>query len=446
MFFSQSLGLFVDLYELLMAQIYVEREYLGNATFSLFIRKRPKKRPFFIACGLDPFLNALEKFRFSEEDLEYLESLKIFKPKFLDYLKNFRFKGEIRALPEGTIFFENEPICEVTAELPVAQLLETLILNTFHIEILSVSKAVLSILHAGDIPCIDFSARRTHGIDASLHVARASYIAGFKATSNVLAGKLFGIPVTGTMAHSFVEIFSDEETAFKTYAETYPNNTILLIDTYNTLEGARKVVKLKDYFKEKGIKLKGVRIDSGDLEKLSIEVRKILNKGNLKNIGIFLSSGIDEKIILRLKEKEIPVDGFGIGTKLGVSVDQPYLDIAYKLVEYEGKPKAKLSPGKKFYPGAKDLYRIYKNAQPEYDWLCLKGEKPPVEKENAKSLLILVYKGTQKLYTEDLNKIRNRLKHQLNEILPKLNYSPKAYKKFKIKISSKLKQLLKQIV
>ena len=260
-----------------MAQVYLEKELTKPATFSLFIRKRSKKRPFFLACGTDSFLTLLKHFKFSESDLEYLDSLKIFRKEFLDYLKNFEFKGEIRGLKEGTIFFENEPICEVTAELPIAQLLETFIVNIFHLEILIASKAVLCVIASKEVPCIDFSARRTHGICASLHVAKASYIAGFNATSNMLAGKLFNIPVAGTMAHSFIEIFPKEEDAFRAFIETYPERAILLVDTYDTLKAVKKVVELNKEYLQKGIKIKGVRIDSGDLKEISKKVREILN-------------------------------------------------------------------------------------------------------------------------------------------------------------------------
>ncbi len=440
------LGLFTDLYELLMAQVYLERGLTEEATFSLFIRKRSKKRPFFLACGTDTFLTLLKYFKFSEEDFEYLDSLKLFKKEFLDFLKNFEFEGEIRGLKEGTIFFENEPICEVTAPLPVAQLLETFIINIFHIETLVGTKALLSVMTAKGIPCVDFAARRTHGIAASLHVAKASYIAGFGATSNVLAGRLFKIPVTGTMAHSFVEAFPSEEEAFKAFAETYPQRTILLIDTYNTLEAARKVVRLNKEFLNKGIKIRGVRIDSGNLEELSRKVREILDKGGLKDVGIFLSGGIDEHKIKSCVEKEVPVSGFGVGTLFGVSADEPFLDITYKLVEYNGKPRAKLSPGKKFYPGRKEVYRILESCRPVEDWICLAGTLPRSKKGEPKLLTHLLWKGKERTYREDLEEVRKRAREELKAFSSLVKPCKKGFKtNYSVKISNILKRLLKDI-
>ena len=441
-----SLGLFTDLYEFFMAQIYLERGFTENATFSLFIRKRSKKRPFFLACGTDTFLTLLKYFKFSEEDLEYLDSLKLFKKEFLDFLKNFEFEGEIRGLKEGTIFFENEPICEVTAPLPVAQLLETFIINIFHIETLVGTKALLSVIAAQGIPCVDFSARRTHGIAASLHVAKASYIAGFTATSNVLAGKLFNIPVTGTMAHSFIEAFPSEEEAFKAFAETYPERTILLIDTYDTLNAAKKVVKLNKEFLDKGIRLKGVRIDSGDLAELSKKVREILDKGGLEEVGIFLSGGIDEYKIKYYLEKGIPVSGFGVGTLMGVSADEPFLDITYKLVEYNGKPRAKLSPGKKFYPGRKEVYRIFDGNKPVEDWICLAGTLPRSKKGEPLLLTHLLWKGKERVYSESLDEIRKRVREETKAFSSLVKPCKRGFKtNYSVKISATLKKLLKNI-
>jgi nicotinate phosphoribosyltransferase len=299
---------------------------------------------------------------------------------------------------------------------------------------------------AEGIPCVDFSARRTHGITASLHVAKASYIAGFGATSNVLAGKLFKIPVTGTMAHSFIEAFPSEEEAFKAFAETYPQRTILLIDTYNTLEAAKKVVRLKEEFLEKGIKIRGVRIDSGDLEELAKKVRKILDEGGLQEVGIFLSGGIDEHKIKSYVEKGVPVSGLGVGTLLGVSADEPFLDITYKLVEYNGKPKAKLSPGKKFYPGRKEVYRVLDRCLPVEDWICLAGTMPRSKKGEPHLLTHLLWKGKQRIYCESLEEVRKRAKEELKAFSSLLKPCKKGWKiSYPVKISTTLKKLLKSI-
>lgn len=436
MIFNSSVGLFLDLYELTMAQVYYEKELFGKAVFSLFIRNRPKNRPFFLFAGLDPFLKLLKNFKFEDEDLEYLESLKIFKPSFLDYLKTFSFKGFIRALPEGTIFFENEPVCEVESDLISAQIIETLAINTLHIETLIATKALLCVLSAKGIPLFDFSARRTHGIDSSLHVARASYIAGFSGTSNVLAGKLWGIPVVGTMAHSFVEVFPSEEEAFKAFAKTYKDRTILLIDTYDTIKAAKKIVSLKDFFKENNISIKGVRIDSGSLSYLSKKVRKILDKGSLKDVQIFLSGSLDEKEIKKLLKKKTPVSGFGVGTKMGVSEDAPYFEMGYKLVEYEGKPRFKLSPKKELLPGAKSIYRVWdENDKFLFDLIALKEEDVNLSSyPKSANLLIPVYEEDKILYHESLEIIRERVKCEL-----KRNY------KKRIKFSKNLKALFRRL-
>lgn len=436
MLFNFSTGLFLDLYELTMAQVYFERELFGKAVFSLFIRHRPRNRPFFLFAGLDPFLKLLKNFKFKDEDLEYLESLKLFKSSFLDYLKNFSFKGFIRAIPEGTIFFENEPICEVESDLISAQIIETLIINTLHIETLIATKALLCVMEAKGIPLYDFSARRTHGICSSLHVARASYIAGFSGTSNVLAGKLWRIPVVGTMAHSFVEVFPSEEDAFKAFSQTYPDKAILLIDTYDTLKAAQKIVNLKSFFEKNKISLKGVRIDSGDLVELSKKVRKILDKGSLKDVQIFLSGSLDEKEIKKLLKRNASVSGFGVGTKMGVSEDAPFFEMGYKLVEYEGKPCFKLSPKKELLPGAKSLYRVWDEKDKFlFDLIALRDE--PVEFSSYpkyENLLKPVYEGEKILYTETLDLIRERVKNELK----------RGYKK-RVKISKNIKNLFKKL-
>ncbi|HEA84050.1 MAG TPA: nicotinate phosphoribosyltransferase [Thermodesulfobacterium geofontis] len=436
MFPLSSLGLFLDLYELTMAQVYFEKDLFGKATFSLSIRTRPKNRPFFLFAGLEPFLKLLKHFKFEDEDLDFLESLKIFKKPFLDYLKNFSFKGTIRAIPEGTIFFEEEPVCEVESDLISAQIIETLIINTLHIETLIATKALLCVIAAKGIPLFDFSARRTHGISSSLHVARASYVAGFSGTSNVLAGKLWNIPVVGTMAHSFVEVFPSEEKAFKAFSQTYPDRAILLIDTYDTIKASQKIVALKDFFKKNKISIKGVRIDSGDLAELSKRVRKILNNGSFKDTQIFLSGSLDEKEIKNLLKKKTPVSGFGVGTKMGVSEDSPYFEMGYKLVEYEGKPCFKLSPKKEILPGAKDFYRVWdKDDKFLFDLITLKGE--PVDLSSypkSQKLLNPVYQDGKILYHESLEVIRARVKKEVE----------RDYKK-RIKISQKIRNLFKQL-
>jgi len=372
-------ALLTDLYELTMSQVYVEREMFAPATFSLFVRKLPPKRSFLLAAGLGPLLEALQSLKFSEEDLAYLESLKLFKSTFLDYLRKFRFTGEVWAIPEGTVVFENEPLVEITAPLPEAQIVETLVINVINIETLVASKAARCVLAAEGRPCVDFGARRTQGLEASLHAARATYIAGFTATSNVLAGKIFGLPVIGTMAHSYVESFPSEEEAFLAFAENFPENAVFLIDTYDTLRGAEKAAQVARKLAEKGIRVRGVRLDSGNFMELARKVRKILDEAGFPEIKIFASGGLDEEKITEIVTSGAPVDAFGVGTRIGVSADAPYLDMAYKLVEYDGRPCLKLSEGKVTYPGRKQVFRRLEASGFFKDELGLREETLPGE-------------------------------------------------------------------
>ncbi len=352
-------GLATDLYELTMAASYFKEGKNGIATFSLHIRDYPPNRAYFVAAGLESFLNILENFRFDDDSLDYLKSLGKFDEEFLNFLKGFSFSGTIRALPEGTVFFAQEPIVEVTAPLIEGQLLETIVMNTFHIETLIASKAARCVEAASGRALVDFSLRRTHGIDAGVKVARSSYMTGFLGTSNVLAGKLYGIPVFGTMAHSYITSFNREIDAFLAYAREFPDNTVLLLDTYDTLKAAEKAVQVAKFLEEKGYRLRGVRLDSGDLVELSRKVKQILTDNGCGYVSIMASGSLDEYMLLELINSGAHIDAVGVGTKMGVSADAPYLDMAYKLVEYEGKPILKLSPGKRTWVGRKQVYRHY---------------------------------------------------------------------------------------
>jgi len=357
------LGLCTDLYELTMAQSYLYEGKTGTAVFSLFVRKLPEKRNFLISAGLETLIERIKKFKFGDEEIKYLKSLGIFKDDFLDYLKNFEFSGNIYAIPEGRIVFQNEPLIQVEAPIPEAQILETMVINTIQFETMIASKAIRSYLVAKGKKLVDFGFRRAHGLEAGILAARASYIAGFDGTSNVEAGREFGIPVVGTMAHSYVMIFTREEDSFKAFARLYPKNAIFLIDTYDTIEATKKVVKLA----KEGVPVVGVRIDSGDIVELSKEVRRILDENGLKDVKIVVSGGVDEYKIKEWFDRGAPIDAFGVGTKFITSADAPYFDIAYKLVEYEGKPKYKLSPGKKTFPYKRQVYRYYENGKMSYD-------------------------------------------------------------------------------
>lgn len=353
----RRLELLTDLYELTMAASYFENQMADPATFSLFIRKYPPSRAYFVAAGLEDVLDYVADFHFSERDLAYLDSTGTFSDDFLHYLKNMRFTGSIRALAEGEIFFRDEPILEVTAPVIEAQVLETFVINTMNLQSMIATKAARCVHAAAGRRLVDFSLRRTHGIDAGLKVARSSYIGGFVATSNVLAGKLYGIPIAGTMAHSYISAFGDESEAFRAFARSFPHKTVLLVDTYDTLAGAQKAAVIGQEMAKDGGKLLGVRLDSGDMTQLSQEVRKILDEAGLHETEIFASSSFDEYKIARLINDGAKIDAFGVGTKMGVSADAPYFDIVYKLVQYGDRPIMKRSTGKVNLAGKKQVFR-----------------------------------------------------------------------------------------
>jgi nicotinate phosphoribosyltransferase len=351
--------LLTDLYQLNMIQAYLEHGESKTAVFEFFIRKLPDRRGFLVAAGLKQVLDFLERLRFSAEDIEWLASTGRFGARLLDYLANFRFSGDVHAMLEGTVFFPNEPILRVTAPMPEAQLVETRLINILHFQSLIATKAARMVLLAPNKLLVDFGLRRAHGADAGLMAARASYIAGFAGTATVLAEKEFGIPIYGTMAHSFVQAFDNETAAFENFARARPQNLVLLIDTYDTEAAARKVVALAPRLKTAGITIRGVRLDSADLVALSKSVRCILDDGGLADVTIFASGGIEEEVLAAFAREQAPIDGIGIGTSLTTSSDAPALDCAYKLQEYAGLPRRKRSAGKATWPGRKQVWRRY---------------------------------------------------------------------------------------
>jgi nicotinate phosphoribosyltransferase len=348
-------ALFTDLYELTMLRAYFERGMTDEAVFSLFVRTLPPRRNYLIACGLSDLLADIEALRFTDRDLTFLSSLGKFPTSFLEWLQAFRFTGEVHAVPEGTPIFANEPILEVIAPIAEAQLIETLVLNQIGFQTNLASKAVRVVHAARGRPVVDFGGRRAHGIDAAVKGARAFYVAGISATSNVLAGMVYGIPVAGTVAHSFIEAFPGEMEAFRVFAEIYPE-TILLVDTYDTLAGVRKVAALARSLAP-SFRVQGVRLDSGDLLELSRGARGILDGAGLSHVKVFASGGLDESEIDRLVADGAPIDAFGVGTELSVAADAPALDIAYKLTESGGMGRMKLSTGKRTLPGRKQIFR-----------------------------------------------------------------------------------------
>ena len=349
--------LFTDLYELTMAASYFAHGVSDTATFSLFIRDVYATRNYFVAAGLEQVLDELAAFQFSDPDISYLQSTGRFSEHFLDRLVQLRFTGNVYAMPEGTVFFANEPVMEVTAPIVEAQLIETFVLNTVGFQTMIASKAARCFHTADGRPLIDFSMRRTQGQDAGIKVARSTFIAGFAATSNVLAGKIYGIPISGTMAHSYVSAFDDERDAFFAYADTFPDHSIFLIDTYDSVKGARHAAAVAKEMKKKGHALLGVRLDSGDMVSLSQKVRKILDDAGLYDVEIFASSGFDEFKIAKIISEGAAIDAFGVGTKVGVCADAPFVDVVYKMVRFKGRDVRKLSPGKVTLAGEKQVFR-----------------------------------------------------------------------------------------
>ena len=351
-------GLFTDLYELTMAQAYFRQRMFTPATFSLFVRSYPPNRGYFVSAGLEDVLDYLTSLSFGDRAVEYLRSTGIFGDDFLEYLRGVSFTGSVRAFPEGGLFFADEPVVEVTAPIIEAQLVETYIINQVNLQSMLATKAARCVWAAQGRGIADFASRRTQGTDAAVKMARASYIAGFQSTSNVLAASEYGIPPAGTMAHSFISSFPSEIEAFRAYAEAFPSRTVLLLDTYDTVGGAWNAVKIAKEMEARGDRMVGVRLDSGDFDQLSRQVRGVLDSAGLRYVNILASGGLDEYELDSLVQAGAPIDQFGVGTKAGVSADAPWSDMAYKLVCFDQRPVMKLSTGKVSLPGAKQVFRV----------------------------------------------------------------------------------------
>lgn len=408
-----SSPLLTDLYQLNMMQAYLDHAETKTAVFEFFVRKLPPRRSFLIAAGLEQTLRFLENLRFSREEIEWLAGTRRFDKSLLDQLSDFQFTGDVHALPEGRVFFANEPILRITAPMPQAQLVETRVINLLHFQTLIASKAARMVLAAPDKLLVDFGLRRAHGAEAGLLAARASYIAGFAGTATVLAEREFGIPTFGTMAHSFVEAYETETSAFESFAHSRPANLTLLIDTYDTEAAARKIVALAPRLAAKGIKIAAVRLDSGDLISLARSVRRILDDSGLSHVSIFASGGLDEDNIAEIIRVRAPIDGFGIGTSLTTSSDAPALDCAYKLQEYAGTPRRKRSSGKATWPGRKQVWRQYgQDGRMVGDTLSTETDSHPGEQ-----LIEQVMKDGRRLQPEPtLAAIRARAKYDLGRL------------------------------
>jgi nicotinate phosphoribosyltransferase len=379
---TRDAALFTDLYELTMAASYFREGMHDPATFSLFVRKLPKNRSFLIATGLEDVLGYLQSFRFSDDALAHLAGTRRFDDRFLGFLADLRFTGDVRAVPEGTVVFPDEPLLEITAPIIEAQLVETAVMNACHFQTVLTTKAARSVIAGRGRAIVEFGLRRTPGVDAGMKAARCTFLAGATMSSNVLAERSYGIPATGTMAHSYVVAFPREIDAFRAFARAFPENTTLLIDTYDTVTGAHKAVQVGKEMEARGHRLAGVRLDSGDILILSQEVRRILDGAGLGYVRIFVSGGLDEHVIDELLTAGAPIDAFGVGTRMDVSADAPYLDMAYKLVRYAGRNVLKFSTGKETWTGEKQVYRTRgANGRFASDRLALREENPPAGAE-----------------------------------------------------------------
>ena len=436
---SMDAALSTDLYELTMAAAYFENKEHAEATFELFVRNLPRNRSYLVAAGLEQAVNYLRTLRFKKEHINYLRKQRAFKdisPGFFKYLAKMRFKGELWALPEGTVLFANEPILRVTAPIIEAQLVETYLLSTINFQTLIATKASRVVQSARGRDIVEFGGRRAHGPEAALLAARASFIGGCIGTSNVLAGYLFGIPIYGTMAHSFVMNYESEEEAFERFCKTFPSNPALLLDTYDTIKGARKAVAVKP-------PPTLVRLDSGDRYELSIQVRKILDEAKLKDTRIFASGDLNETILDDLTSRRAPIDAFGVGTELVTSRDDPALQAIYKIVQTrrngELSFRVKTSEGKRTLPGAKQIYRRYgANGQFEEDLLALENERPSSDE---KPLLVKILRNGR--LVRKLPGIQESRKKALSEIdkLPARFKMLTNTQPAPVRLSSKLQEL-----
>jgi nicotinate phosphoribosyltransferase len=442
---EEDMSLFTDFYELTMCAAYFDNKNFEPATFDLFIRRLPENRSYFLFTGLEQILLYLQNIKFTEQHLTYLKR-QGFNQAFLDYLRDFKFTGDVWAVPEGTIAFPNEPLVRITAPIIESQVVETFVLNTVNLQTTMSTKASRVIHAAKGKSVIEFGLRREQGIDAGMKVARSSYIAGCKGTSNVLAGMVYDIPVFGTMAHSFIMSYSKELDAFRAFAKTFPDKSTLLIDTYDDIAGLEKAVIVAKELEAKGFRLGGVRLDSGDLAETSKKIRKILDENDLGYVKIFVSGDLDEFRIAELLSKGAKIDSFGVGTKMGTSSDRPYLDVIYKLCETMTAPDVyspimKLSTDKLTLPGRKQVYR-YKDSEGNYvrDVIALASEKV-----DAEPLLVKVMSEGKLTYTlPSLNQIKDFAAENLSNLSEKYKAVTEA-EMYPVELSYKLQELIKSL-
>jgi nicotinate phosphoribosyltransferase len=436
---DSNAALLTDLYELTMLQSYFDEAMNGLSVFDLYIRRLPPNRNYLVACGLEHVLHYLETFAFSPQAIQYLSSLDRFSQSFLASLHDFRFTGDVYAVPEGTVVFAHEPILEVVAPLPQAQIVETFLMNQIQVATTAASKASRVVQAARGRSVVDFGLRRMQGADVGLKAPRAFYVAGVNATSSVVAGQIYGIPVAGTMGHSYVQSFENEIDAFRSFLRSFPT-AILLIDTYDTLRAARRIVELA---REMGpdFRVSGVRLDSGDLTWFAREVRKLFDAAGLTDLKIFASSSLDEYEIERLIASGAPIDGFGVGAHMAISSDAPVMDTVYKLAEYAGRPKMKLSESKSTLPGRKQIFRERVNGGAKRDVLALAGENL-----HGEPLLAKVMENGRRIHPlETIDSARARCRAELRSFSEQLLSLSTTAAPYPVELSPRLAQLRDEI-
>jgi len=414
---SPAPALLTDLYQLTMAQAYFELGMNEVAVFELFVRRLPQTRRFLLAAGLEQALEYIGTLSFTADDLAFLAGSGLFRREFLEHLGSVRFSGSIHAMSEGTPFFAEEPMVRVTAPILEAQLLESRLVNIVHFQTTIASKAARCVIAARGRSLVDFGMRRAHEADAALLAARAAYLAGFDATATVEAGRRFAVPLSGTLAHSFIEAHDDEAQAFRNFVLSSTAPTTLLVDTYDSARGMQHVLALARELAHSGARpgVGAVRIDSGDLAAQARMARMALDAHDCRDVRIVLSGNLDERVIARLMMDGVPVDAFGVGTSLAVSADAPALDMVYKLQQYAGKPRRKRSSGKATWPGVKQVFRE-RDASGEYlrDRVALHDEQPSGE-----ALLIEVMRKGQRLAgSPALSAIREHCRTEIASLPP----------------------------
>jgi nicotinate phosphoribosyltransferase len=438
---SQS-ALLTDLYQLTMLQAYFDEGMQDTAVFEFFVRALPPGRNFLLAAGLEQVLCYLEQFRVTEAEIGWLRAHGGFREPFLAALGALRFTGDVHALPEGTACFINEPILRITAPISQAQVVESRLLSLVHLSTLIASKAARSVLAAPGKLLVDFGMRRAHGAEAGLLAARAAYLAGFSGTATVLAGIEFGVPLFGTMAHSYIEAHADEISAFKAFARSFPANVVLLIDTYDTERAAEKVVRLAPELAREGIRVRGVRLDSGDLAAHARAVRAILDRGGLSEVTIFSSGNLDELKLQQLLAAGAPIDGFGIGTSLDTSSDAPFLDCAYKLQEYAGTPRRKHSEGKATWPGRKQVYRQFApDGTLDHDVVALESDP----QQGTPLLVPVMHGGRRVAAAETLASARARAAAEMARLPPQLKLLAPSSAPYRVEIAPGLRALAQEL-